>query len=555
MTYYKRPSVFSNVMEKKMQDKKNIEKLFIDELIELSCNGGFNQDEYKAEKEANQNFKDLMEKYRLIVDNANEAIFVVQEDIVKLANPKTEDILGIKANKITFKDLLNLFHPDDTEIFAKNYSSLISGEKTQVQYNSRIIDRYGNIKWVQVFAVLIKWEGKNAVLNFLSDITERHKTEEEIIKADKLESVGLLAAGIAHDFNNFLTAVLGNVSLAKMYVNPGDKIYERLVEAEKASLRAKELTQQLLTFSRGGAPIVKTMPIEQLLRDAVNFALSGSNVRCDFFITNNLKNVDIDESQIRQVINNVVINAIQAMPEGGVIKVYAENTTISSEYINLLKPGKYIKITIEDHGIGIPEDNLPKIFDPYFTTKQKKSGLGLTSAYSIIKNHGGHITVESQIGVGTKCHIYLPASSIQLFTEENIKKEKSILGKGRILVMDDEEIIRDFTYEALSSLGYEVVTAADGEEAIRLYSSALESGKPYDIVILDLTIHGGMGGKDTIKHLLEIDPNVKAIVSSGYSNDPVMANYKDYGFMGVIPKPYQIKDLGEIVNEVIKKEK
>ncbi|MGQ9610145.1 MAG: hybrid sensor histidine kinase/response regulator [bacterium] len=534
-----------------MQDKNNIEKLLIDELIELSCNGSFDQDGNSAK--ANQNLKDMMEKYRLIVDNANEAIFVVQDDIVRFANPKTEDILGIKVNKITFQDLLNLFHPDDMEIFAQNYSSLISGEKTRIQYNSRIIDRYGNTKWVQVFAVLIKWEGKNAVLNFLSDITERHKTEEEIIKADKLESVGLLAGGIAHDFNNILTAVLGNVSLAKMYVNPGDKIYERLVEAEKASLRAKELTQQLLTFSSGGAPIVKTMPIEQLLRDAVNFALSGSNVRCDFFITNKLKNVDIDESQIRQVINNIIINAIQAMPEGGVIKVYAENTTIGSEYINLLKPGKYVKITIEDHGIGIPENNLPRIFDPYFTTKQKKSGLGLTSAYSIIKNHGGYITVESQVGVGTKCHVYLPASSVQFFTEENVKKEEHILGKGKVLVMDDEEIIRDLAYEALTSLGYEVVTAFDGEEAIKIYKSALESGEPFDVVILDLTIHGGMGGKDTIKHLIEIDPNVKAIVSSGYSNDPVMANYKDYGFIGVIPKPYQIRDLGKIINEVIEK--
>ena len=382
------------------------------------------------------------------------------------------------------------------------------------------------------------------------DITEKRNMEEALLKADALESLGILAGGIAHDFNNILMAIMGNITLAKMYAKPGDKIFERLKEAENASLRAKDLTQQLLTFSRGGAPIKKTVFISKLLEDTVAFVLSGSNVRCEFSISGDLWPVEVDEGQISQVINNLIINADHAMPRGGIIKVSAENTAVDVEQGLPLKEGNYIKISIEDQGIGIPEEHLQKIFDPYFTSKQKGSGLGLATAYSIVKRHDGYVQVESELGVGTTFNIYLPASSEEILMEKELR-ERIHAGKGKILVMDDEEIIRDVTGEMIEVLGYEVEFAKDGAEAIELYKKAKESAQPFEAIIMDLTIPGGMGGKETIQELIEIDPEIRAIVSSGYSNDPIMADYRKYGFCGVIAKPYKIKELGEILYKVI----
>jgi len=382
------------------------------------------------------------------------------------------------------------------------------------------------------------------------DITEKRNMEEALLKADALESLGILAGGIAHDFNNILMAIMGNITLAKMYAKPGDKIFERLKEAENASLRAKDLTQQLLTFSRGGAPIKKTAFISKLLEDTVAFVLSGSNVRCEFSISGDLWPVEVDEGQISQVINNLIINADHAMPRGGIIKVNAENIAVDVEQGLPLKEGNYIKISVEDQGIGIPEEHLQKIFDPYFTSKQKGSGLGLATAYSIVKRHDGYVQVESELGAGTTFNIYLPASSKQILIEKELR-ERIHTGKGKILVMDDEEVIREVAGEMIEVLGYEVEFAKDGAEAIELYKKAKESAQPFHAIIMDLTIPGGMGGKETIQELIEIDPETKAIVCSGYSNDPIMADYRKYGFRGVIAKPYKIKELGEILYKVI----
>jgi CheY-like chemotaxis protein len=381
--------------------------------------------------------------------------------------------------------------------------------------------------------------------------------EQELQKIQKLESIGILAGGIAHDFNNILTAILGNISLAKMEANPKDEIYERLVEAEKASLQAKNLTQQLLTFSKGGAPIKKTESITEVIKDSAEFALRGSNVKCEFFIPNDIWPVEVDKGQISQVISNLIINADQAMPEGGIIKVRVENVAPVGAVRPCqpvaelpIKDGKYVKIEIEDDGIGIPKEHLPKIFDPYFTTKQKGSGLGLATSYSIIKRHDGYIAVESELGVGTTFYIYLPASSKQILTKKDAE-ERLILSKGRILVMDDEEVVRDVAGIMLKRIGYDVEFADDGAEALELYKKAEESGQPFDAVIVDLTIQGGMGGEQMIKKLLEIDPNVKAIVSSGYSTDAIMSNFKQYGFSGVVTKPYRIAELSETLYKVL----
>jgi len=381
------------------------------------------------------------------------------------------------------------------------------------------------------------------------DITEKEKIEKELQKIEKLESIGSLAGGVAHDFNNILMGILGNITLAKMYAKPDEKVIEKLIEAERAALRARDLTQQLLTFSTGGMPVKKLTPIPELIKDSVGFVLRGSNVRCEFSIPDDLWIVEADEGQINQVISNLIINADQAMPEGGIIKVGAENITVGAEGVLPLQAGKYIKIAIQDAGTGISKKHLPRVFDPYFTTKKKGSGLGLATTYSIIKNHNGQIIVESKLGAGTTFYVYLPASEKEIVTREEAK-ERPLAGKGKILLMDDEENVRRVAGEMLKSIGYEVSFARDGAEAIELYKKAGKSGKPFDAVVMDLTVPGGMGGKEAIKKLLEIDSEVKAIVSSGYSNDPIMADFKKHGFSGVVAKPYTIEELSKILHRV-----
>ena len=381
------------------------------------------------------------------------------------------------------------------------------------------------------------------------DITEKTRMEEEFFKAQKLESVGLLAGGIAHDFNNILTAIMGNISLAMMDAKPDAKISRRLEETLKASLRAKDLTQQLLTFSKGGTPIKKIHSISDLIRSSTLFALTGSNVRCEFRIAPDLWPAEVDEGQIGQVIHNLVLNADQAMPEGGLIKVRAENLAVSSTHGLPLEPGNYVKISIRDEGTGISREYLPKIFDPYFTTKHRGNGLGLAVVHSIVAKHGGLITVESELGSGTTFHIYLEASDREI-AEERHPQRQLPTGRGRILLMDDEEIVGEVVGEMLGQLGYRVVLARNGEQALERYRESLSSRELFDAVILDLTIPGGMGGKETVVRLREMDPDVRAVVSSGYSNDPIMGDFGKYGFSGVISKPYRLQELARVLNDV-----
>jgi len=494
--------------------------------------------------------RDSEEQYRLLVENVNDAIVISQHDKFIFFNKQFAKMLGYAYDELFMKDYTEVFTEKTVKILMERQRKRNLGEYVPSRYETVFKKKDGTTIDVEANVTIIDHRGGKATFAVIRDITERKQIEKEIRRNQNLESIGVLAGGIAHDFNNILTIILGNITLSKMYANPEDKVYQRLVEAEKGAMRAKDLTQQLLTFSKGGAPVKETASIAEFIQESAAFVLSGSNVKCKFFIPDDLWAVEIDKGQMNQVFNNLVMNADQAMPEGGIIEIKAENITITSADLLPLKKGKYIKIIFEDHGIGISAHHLDKIFDPYFTTKAKGSGLGLTSAYSIIKNHGGLITVESELDVGTTFYIYLPASEKTAVKKEN-ETGKTLFGKGKILIMDDEEFIRKVAGEMLKSLGYSVEFAIDGSEAIELYKKALKSAEPFAAVIMDLTIPGGMGGKEAIRELLKIDPEVKAIVSSGYSNDPIMSDCKKYGFVDFIAKPYKISELGKMLKEII----
>ena len=386
------------------------------------------------------------------------------------------------------------------------------------------------------------------------DITAKQKSEAELLKESKLESVGLLAGGIAHDFNNILQGIIGNLSLARMNAHSTEKMLERLAGVEKSALRAKDLTQQLVMFARGGAPIRRQLRLAHVIKDATLFALHGASVHCEFSLAADAWPVEADEGQFRQVINNIVLNAVQAMPEGGKIEARSENVELTDGFLPPLKAGRYVKILIRDYGTGIRSEDLPRIYDPYFSTRKHARGLGLASAHAVIRKHEGQIHVESIVGRGSTFQIYLPASLQSLETApSHDTDQKRFFGQGRVLVMDDEADILDLVGEMLKLMGYGVETARDGAEALQRYQAAQRDGSPFDVVIMDLTVPEGMGGKEAIRRLKELDPLVKAIVSSGYSYDPVMASFQEFGFSGVIPKPYVMEELGRVLQDVITK--
>src|ERR1700704_3101720 len=435
--------------------------------------------------------------------------------------------------------------------------------------NATLRSRHGGEHVIEQVASPIR-DSKNEVAGVVlvfRDITERQRNEAERRKAETLEQLGLLAGGIAHDFNNLLTAIIGNISLASLLLPPElsqlpsaakdyGEMAARLVDAKNASMRARDLAQQLLTFARGGAPIKKTASIGKLIQDTVSFSLRGSHSRSEFQFGADLWPVEIDPGQISQVIANLVVNADKAMPNGGLLRVSCENfryTSSTTPAIPDLAPGDYVCISIRDEGVGIPEEYLKRIFDPYFTTKPKGNGLGLATTYSIIKNHNGLITVESEVHSGSTFTLYLPASVHQeLVVEQPRQISESILGTGRVLVVDDEEAIRTLVEFTLTRLGYEVMQAASALEGVNIYRQKFEAGERFDAVILDLTLPGGMGGKEALKKLIEIDPTVNAIVSSGYATDATMSRYQDFGFRGVIAKPYEAAELGKTVQDVIR---
>ncbi|MFA7403069.1 MAG: ATP-binding protein [Pelobacteraceae bacterium] len=418
----------------------------------------------------------------------------------------------------------------------------------QVQERDARLDRYREELEQQVSIRTAELKTSNDTLKI--QIEENARIEEELFRTRQLESLGILAGGIAHDFNNLLAAILMSTGLAKKYSPPDGKAYARLETIENACDRARDLTQQLLTFSKGGAPVTKVTSIADLIGDSARFVLRGSKSRCSFVICDDLWSVEVDEGQISQVIYNLAINADQAMPDGGTVLISTENVVVDSSFRLKLAPGRYVKISVKDSGIGISKEQMSKIFTPYFTTKASGSGLGLATSYSIVNKHNGLITVESEPGAGTTFHVYLPASLSEL-PEDQSPVEPEISGSGRILVMDDDEFVREAMGEALTNAGYHVSYAPDGAEALAMYQTARQSGEPYDLVIMDLTIPGGMGGVEAIKKLLETDPDAKAVAASGYAQGSILSDFKSYGFRGVLAKPFNVNDLCTLVHHVI----
>jgi PAS domain S-box-containing protein len=507
--------------------------------------------EIQEHKRSEEALRESEEKYRLLVENAGEAIVVAQDGMLRFVNSRTIELSGYSAEELNSKPFIQMVHPQDRDAVHKSYIKLTNSEAVPARYTFRAMHKDTSVRWVEISVVMISWEGAPATLNFLSDITEKRQLEEELVNARKLESVGVLAGGIAHDFNNILGGIMGNLSLAKMDLDPGGTTYNFLDGAEKASQRATALTHQLLTFAKGGAPVKQITLISKVIMDCSAFALCGSRVRCDFKLPMDLWPVEIDVGQISQVIHNIIMNADQAMPDAGVIQVSAENIAVDTNHGLPLPSGRYVKIAFQDPGMGIPEAELSNIFDPYFTSKPEGNGLGLTTAYSIVKRHEGHISVQSQMGVGTRFDVYLPAAAENGAPKTTEEMSRALTGMGKILAMDDEEMIRGLFQHMLPRMGYTVEVARDGNDAIESYRRAMESGEPFDAVILDLTVPGAMGGKEALDRLRRMDATVKAIVSSGYSNDPIMSDYQKYGFSGVVAKPFNLRSLGKALAELL----
>ncbi len=500
---------------------------------------------------AEQSLRESEQKCRFVIEHANDGILVAQDGMLRFANPRMAEITGYTEQELTSRPFTEFLHPDDRQTVQERHLLRMQGRlDPEFVYTFRILRKDGRVVWIETRGASSIWNGKPATINFLSDISERKLAEEERSRSEKLRSIGVLAGGIAHDFNNILTAILANVSFVRSGLPQESMQAERLAKAEQAVLRARDLTKQLLTFSRGGAPVRRPVAPAAIIRESAALSLLGRGTACDIRTAADLWNIEADEGQIGQVMNNLVINASHAMAGGGTIVITAENRTIKDGELPPIGGGRYVAISVADRGVGISEENRSRIFDPYFSTKEEGSGLGLAVSYAVVKNHGGMITVNSEAGDGAVFTVYLPATDKPVVAPGS-PEPALVCGSGRVLVMDDEEIVRNVAGAILGELGYEVGLARDGREAIATYEQAARDGRPFDVVIMDLTVPGGMSGKDAVRELLALDPSARVIVSSGYHQDPVMANYREYGFRDVIMKPYDASGLSRTLARVL----
>jgi len=482
---------------------------------------------------------------------------VISYDIdgkIFLMNSVAEELTGATAAEAIGKNIRDVLRFDDDSSKELLFDTLGTvSEKynfTNIGVPFKLYDSENNERIIELSSAVIKLHEKPiGIVLALRDVTIKNRIDNELIKMSKLESIGLLAGGIAHDFNNLLTGISANVSLLNNISTIPTEVSDSLSDISRAVERASALTKQLLTFAKGGNPVMQSCRIEDIIKESVKFVVKDSSIKTEISIENDLLPVLIDPNQISQAINNLIINAIQAMPDGGTLSIQVKNADRIPPEIPL-KTGKFIFIRISDTGCGIPRKNLIKIFDPFYTTKPNGTGFGLTSTYSIIKKHRGYIRVDSKENEGTVFQIFLRSSDELPSEDKIINTGKKTVSGGSVLIMDDEEYILEVLVKMLKYHGFSVTSAKTGEEAIALYRESMKSGPPFDYVILDLTVYNGMGGKETIEILRDIDPNVKAIVSSGYSDNPVLANYREYGFSGILTKPYVIEDVLKAVEKV-----
>jgi PAS domain S-box-containing protein len=491
-------------------------------------------------------------RYRKLVEQSTAWIWKTDAALkYTFSNDNVEKMLGYSATEMRALDIRQLVHPDDHETLRKTIQEAVGAGRGWSGLVLRWQRRDGAWRSIESSGVpLFDDTGTFTGLQGVdTDITDQLNLEEEHEKMERLESLGLLAGGIAHDFNNILTGIVGNLSLARMMIDDGHRAAARLEECEKAAQRASELTQQLLTFARGGEPVKKTVDLSRLINEAVSFGLHGSRVKGVLELEDTLWSVDADEGQLSQVLNNLLINAAQAMPDGGIVTVSGENICTDDAQG---RAHRFVRVTVRDTGSGISPDVLVKIFDPYFTTKAHGSGLGLASVHSIITRHGGTIQVSSEIGKGTEFVLCLPAAEKTAPQEQSaVSLRFSDSAAAHVLVMDDEEMIVEVLSMMLDELGYVVATCSDGADAVKLYQAAIDQGKRYDVVILDLTVPGGMGGLEAARRIKKIDPASILVVSSGYSHDAVMADPGGHGFSGLVMKPYSMTVLGEELDRVL----
>ncbi len=515
----------------------------------------YNISEQLKQEEEREKERELL---RITLEGINEGILSLdQNGAIILANSAAEDILEQKKEELIGKQIedLNFCKKlvfQDKQVFYPEFS-----KQLQPYQGSMCIhcDSEEGKQILEIYQIplLFSEKIKSTTVLIIRDITENLRIEREMLNFEKLESLSILAGGIAHGFNNILTSVMSSIDLARMNLDNRDESETYLNYADTALDQARKLVKQLSVFAKGGSPIKEVTSLRELFHEVIQFSLDGSNVKHELSISNDLWLVHIDVAQFGQVINNLLLNSLQAMSGGGTIRLKADNYIKTAGDKGIPIPnGRYVKLLIEDTGTGIEEQNLKRIFDPFFSTRPGSSGIGLASAYSIVKRHYGHIAVKSKPGTGTTFTIYLPATrSMNAEGEKKVKEEKKKRDKIRIMIVDDDEMILKSTGKLLKLMGYYVDTATNGETGIKIMKENLAENIHYDLVILDLVIPGGMGGVETLKHLREIAPDIKAVVSSGYSDEEVLGNYSEYGFNGIVPKPYKSAELQDEINKVL----
>ena len=496
--------------------------------------------------QARAELQETLRKMTDILDKTSDGFFAVDRDWKFIfVNPQAEKLLERRRADLIGKDVWMEFPQFKRDVFEKNYRRAMS-EQVAVEFEAS--DANG-----QVWLELLAYPSGGGVSVFLRDVTDRKRMEQERLTTSKLDSLGILAGGIAHDLNNILTVISGNIGLAQIEApSNGSALLSFLAKAGQAAQHAAQLSNQLLTFSKGGAPLKRVASIRDLVTQAAEFSLHGSNLRAELDIPGDIWSAAVDPAQIEQVINALIINAREAMPDGGTIRVTGRNIDIDRDSGLLLRSGRYVKVTITDRGRGIDPRSVAKIFDPYFTTKPSSTGLGLSISYSIIKKHEGLLQLEHTSPRGSIFSFYLPATDAQpSIPEPTLANQVFNFTNQRVLVMDDEAAIRDLTSELLATLGYQVTSVADGKEALQTFEQAMRRGEKFQAVILDATIRGGMGGVATIERLRDIDPDVTAIICSGYSDEAALAEFLAYGFQAALPKPFTRHELANVLQRAL----